>query len=108
MRYPETAIAGHGRSWSPSACPDLARVPPKIIGYLMSNSVTVEVWTLEKVTVVIEESLAAGANHFSGPHWALRDEQHAKLVALRQAAAKAWKGLGRVLEREVDSIDECD
>jgi len=51
--------------------------------------VAVEVRTLEKVGPVIEESLAAGANQFQGLHWALRDEQQAKLVALRQAAAKA-------------------
>jgi len=62
---------------------------PEIIGYVISNTVAVEVRTLEKVGPVIEESLAAGANQFQGLHWALRDEQQAKLVALRQAAAKA-------------------
>ena len=62
---------------------------PEIIGYVISNTVAVEVRNLEKVGPVIEESLAAGANQFQGLHWALRDEQQAKLVALRQAAAKA-------------------
>lgn len=68
---------------------DAPPVPPEIIGYVVSNSVTVEVRNLEKVGAVIEESLAAGANHFQGLRWALRDEQQAKLGALKQAAAKA-------------------
>lgn len=68
---------------------DAPPAPPEIIGYVVSNNVTVEVRNLEKVSAVIEESLAAGANHFHGLHWALRDEQQAKLGALKQAAAKA-------------------
>lgn len=63
--------------------------PPEIIGYVISNTITVEVRTLDKVGAVIEESLAAGANQFHGLHWALRNEQQAKLEALRQAAGKA-------------------
>ena len=62
---------------------------PEIIGYRISNSVTVEVRDLEKVAAVIEEALAAGANHFQGLQWALRDEQQARLSALKLAAAKA-------------------
>lgn len=68
---------------------DLPSPAPEIIGYTVSNSVTVEVHDLEKVAAVIEESLAAGANRFQGLHWALRDEQQARLEVLKQAAAKA-------------------
>jgi len=68
---------------------DAPATPPEIIGYMMGNSVTVEIRNTEKVAAVIEESLAAGANHFQGLHWGLRDEQQAKLSALKQAAAKA-------------------
>ena len=68
---------------------DTPAEPPEIIGYVISNTVAVEVRNLEKVAPVIEESLAAGANQFQGLHWALRDEQQAKLGALKQAAAKA-------------------
>jgi uncharacterized protein YggE len=63
--------------------------PPEIIGYVVANTLTVEVRNLEKVGPVIEESLAAGANQFQGLHWALRDERQAKLEALKQAASKA-------------------
>ena len=68
---------------------DAPPTPPEIIGYMVSNTVTVEVRNTEKVAAVIEESLAAGANHFQGLRWALRDEQQAKLSALKQAAARA-------------------
>jgi uncharacterized protein YggE len=63
--------------------------PPEIIGYTVSNTVTVEVRDLEKVTAVIEGASAAGANHFQGLQWTLRDEQQARLRALKIAAAKA-------------------
>lgn len=68
---------------------DTPPVPPEIIGYIVSNSVRVEVRKLELVGSVIDHSLAAGANRFQGLHWSLRDEQQAKLAALKQAAAKA-------------------
>jgi uncharacterized protein YggE len=63
--------------------------PPEIIGYVVSNAIMVEIRNLDKVAPVIEESLAAGANQFQGLHWALRDEQQAKLGALKLAAGKA-------------------
>jgi len=73
----------------PKRSSDAPPVPPEIIGYLMSNTVTVEVRNLEKIGKVIEDVLAAGVNHFQGLHWALRDEQPARLNVLKSAAAKA-------------------
>lgn len=73
----------------PKRSADAPPAPPEIVGYLVSNSLTVEVRNLEKVGAVIEESLAAGANHFQGLHWALRNEQQAKLDALKEAATRA-------------------
>ncbi len=73
----------------PKRTGDAPPAPPEIIGYVVSNNLTVEVRNLEKVGAVIEESLSAGANHFQALHWALRDEQQAKLSALKQAAVKA-------------------
>jgi uncharacterized protein YggE len=73
----------------PKRSSDAPPVSPEIIGYLMSNTVTVEVRNLEKIGKVIEDVLAAGVNHFQGLHWALRDEQPARLNALKSAAAKA-------------------
>lgn len=68
---------------------DAPPVLPEIIGYTVSNTVTVEVRDLDKIAAVIEESLSAGANHFQGLRWALQDEQQARLSALKLAAAKA-------------------
>ena len=73
----------------PPKRPDAPPGPPEIIGYIVGNTMTVEVRNLEKVGPVIEESLAAGANQFQGLQWALRDEQQAKVAALKQAASKA-------------------
>jgi uncharacterized protein YggE len=64
-------------------------ISPEIIGYTVSNTVTVELSDPQQVAAVIEESLAAGANRFQGLQWALRDEQQAKLEALKQATARA-------------------
>jgi uncharacterized protein len=72
--------------------------PPEIIGYVVSNMLTVEVRSLDKVPTVIEESMGVGANHFQGLHWGLRDEQQAKLAALKQAAAKAREKAGALSE----------
>jgi len=74
----------------PSTRPaDTAPTSPEIIGYVVSNMVTVEIRALDKVGTVIEEVLKAGANSFQGLHWGLREEQSVRLSALKQAAAKA-------------------
>ncbi|QPD03313.1 MAG: hypothetical protein Nkreftii_001087 [Candidatus Nitrospira kreftii] len=74
----------------PPNCP--ADPPPastELVGYVVSNMVTVEIRALDRVGTVIEEVLKAGANSFQGLHWGLRDEQAVRLNALKQAAAKA-------------------
>jgi hypothetical protein len=73
----------------PSKRSDAPAGPPEIIGFVVGNTVTVEIRNLEKVGPVIEESLSAGANQFQGLQWGLRDEQQAKVAALKQAALKA-------------------
>jgi len=74
----------------PSTRPtDSPPASPEIIGYVISNMVTVEIRALDKVGTVIEEVLKAGANNFQGLHWGLRDEQPVRLSALKLAADKA-------------------
>jgi uncharacterized protein YggE len=68
---------------------DAPSAAPEIIGYVVSNMVTVEIRALDKIGTVIEEVLKAGANSFHGLHWGLRDEHSARMEALKQAAAKA-------------------
>ena len=62
---------------------------PKIIGYKVSNSLTVEVFNLEIVGRVVDSALQAGANRFSHITWALRDDRPARLKALKAAAQGA-------------------
>lgn len=73
----------------PKRSPDAQPATREIIGYVVSNMVTVEIRALDRVGTVIEEVLKAGANSFQGLHWGLREEQPARLSALKQAAAKA-------------------
>ncbi len=73
----------------PKRASEAPPAPPEIVGYTVSNTVTIEVREIEKVGAVIEEGLSAGANHFHGLRWALRDEQPARLNALKTAAHKA-------------------
>lgn len=73
----------------PNRPADAPPASPEIIGYIVSNMVTVEIRVLDRVGTVIEEVLKAGANSFQGLHWGLRDEQSVHLSALKQAAAKA-------------------
>lgn len=68
---------------------DVPPTSPEIVGYVVSNMVTVEIRILDRVGTVIEEVLNAGANNFNGLHWGLRDERSARLSALKQAAVKA-------------------
>lgn len=69
--------------------PEGVAMPPEIIGYQVSNTVSVEVRELEKVPAVIDESLGVGANRFHGLQWAVKDEQQLRLAALNAAATKA-------------------
>ncbi|MBX3302574.1 MAG: SIMPL domain-containing protein [Nitrospira sp.] len=73
----------------PNRPTDAPPATPEIIGYVVSNVVTVEIRVLDRVGAVIEEVLKAGANSFQGLHWGLRDERSVRLEALKQAAAKA-------------------
>ncbi|MBH0192685.1 MAG: SIMPL domain-containing protein [Nitrospira sp.] len=67
---------------------DASPASPEIVGYVVSNMLTVEIRALDKVGTVIEEVLKAGANTFHGLHWGLRDEQAVRLSALKLAADK--------------------
>jgi hypothetical protein len=73
----------------PPRSSDVVPGEPEIIGYTVSNMLTVEVRDLEKVGKVIDTALTAGANRFHGLHWALRDERLPRLRVLKMAAAQA-------------------
>ncbi|MDA1304215.1 MAG: SIMPL domain-containing protein [Nitrospirae bacterium] len=75
--------------------------PPKILGYTAKNGLKVEVRDLEKVGAVADRALKAGANHFNGIQWIVRDQHPVYLQALAQAARKA-KEKARILAQALD------
>jgi uncharacterized protein len=62
---------------------------PKIIGYRVIHRVNVEVRNLERVVTVVDRTMKAGANQFSGIAWGLQEEEPIKLKSLQQAARQA-------------------
>lgn len=82
------AVTPHYRPL-PDRPADAMAASPEIVGYVVSNMVTVEIRALDRVGAVIEAIMKAGANTFQGLSWGLREEQAVRLGALRQAAAKA-------------------
>jgi len=75
--------------------------PPRILGYTARNGLKVEVRDLEKVGAVADRALKAGANHFNGIQWIVRDRHPIYLQALAQAAKKA-KAKARVLAQALN------
>lgn len=62
---------------------------PKIIGYTVNHSLTVEVHKLDRIGRIVDAALQAGANRFSQITWALKDQRPAQLEALTVAAKQA-------------------
>lgn len=82
---------------------------PRIIGYTVNHSLSVEVHQMDRIGRVVDAALKAGANRFSQITWALKDERPAQLEAIAVAAqnargkAKALaEALGVKLERLVE------
>jgi uncharacterized protein len=75
--------------------------PPKILGYTARNGLKVEVRDLGKVGAVADRALKAGANHFNGIQWVVRDQDPVYLQALAQAAKKA-KDKAKTLAQSLD------
>lgn len=74
---------------SPKHSSDATPLPPEIVGYVVGNTVTVDVRKPEQMGAVIEGVLAAGVNQFHGLRWGLVDERPTQVEALKQAAASA-------------------
>jgi len=88
--------------------PSLPEVP-KIIGYTVNHSLTVEVHQLDSVGRVVDAALKAGANRFSQITWALKDERPAQLEALKVASQDARgkaKALAEALGVKLDRLLE--
>lgn len=62
---------------------------PEIVGYNASNTVRIKMAKLDDVGKVIDAAMAAGANNINRLAFTLKDEESARLEALKQASAKA-------------------
>ena len=62
---------------------------PEIVGYTANNIVRIKMAKLEEVGKLIDAAMQAGANNINRLLFTLKDEEAARLDALRQASAKA-------------------
>ena len=62
---------------------------PRIVGYVASNMVKVQVDDVLKAGAVIDAAISGGANRIANLSFELKDSESARLDALRQAVAKA-------------------
>ena len=62
---------------------------PEIVGYTANNIVRIKTAKLDEVGKMIDAAMQAGANNINRLMFTLKDEEAARLDALRQASAKA-------------------
>jgi len=62
---------------------------PEIVGYTANNIVSIKTTKLDDVGKLIDAAMQAGANNINRLMFTLKDEESARLNALRQASAKA-------------------
>ena len=62
---------------------------PEIVGYTANNIVNIKTTKLDDVGKLIDVAMQAGANNINRLMFTLKDEDSARLNALRQASAKA-------------------
>ena len=62
---------------------------PEIVGYQATNMVRIKMSKLDDVGKVIDAAMQAGANNINRLAFTLKDEEAARLDALKQASAKA-------------------
>ena len=70
--------------------------PPRIIGYLASNSVTVTLDNLALIGPVVDAGLESGTNQLENVQFQLKNDGPAREAALRQAVVEAM-GKARVM-----------
>lgn len=87
---------------------------PEIVGYNASNTVRIKMHKLDDVGKIIDAAMGAGANNLNRLAFTLKDEEAARLEALKQASAKAKnkaeaiaKSLGLVIVK-ILSVSESE
>ena len=62
---------------------------PEIVGYTATNTLRIKTAKLDEVGKLIDSAMQSGANNINRLVFTLKDEEAARLEALRQASAKA-------------------
>ena len=62
---------------------------PEIVGYTANNTVRIKMAKLDEVGKLIDSAMQAGANNINRLAFTLKDEEAARLEALKQASTKA-------------------
>ena len=63
--------------------------PPKVVGYIVSNTVRVELKKMEQVATVIDASLAKGANQIDGVQFSVSNIADVRRTAIADAVRSA-------------------
>ena len=107
---PAEQIATQSYSVSPEMRYDPTGVSqPRVVGYTVSNTVRVELKKMEQISVVIDASLAKGANEIQGVQFSVSNVAEARRIAILDAvksaradadamAAAAGGSVGQLLE----------
>lgn len=65
--------------------------PPRIVGYTVSNQLTVVIRDLSNLGRVLDEVVRNGANQISGPSFGFENPEKLRDIARARAAADAWR-----------------
>jgi uncharacterized protein YggE len=87
---PAEQLATHNYRATPEMQYDReGRTPPRVTGYIVNNTVRVELRRIDQVGGVIDASLAKGANQVNGIEFSVSTADDARRKALSQAVAQA-------------------
>jgi uncharacterized protein YggE len=72
--------------------------PPRVVAYRAANTVSVRLSDLKLVGPVVDAGLAAGSNQVEGVSFGLRNDQAARLQALKEASHEAKRKAEAIAE----------
>jgi uncharacterized protein len=89
LGIPASQIATQNYSVSPEMKYDTNGSNPRVTGYVVTNTVRVELRNMDQVGTVIDASLAKGANEISGIQFSLSNPAEARRTAIADAVKSA-------------------
>jgi hypothetical protein len=86
---PAQAISTSRFSVTPQYDYQEKRTPPRILGYNVSNQITVRLDAIEKISELLDSALAAGANSVNDLDFTLKDMKNLRAAAYDEAVKEA-------------------